>query len=92
MTSASNLGDLAHITIRDLRDLEGVLERPIGSLFASLGDGDLSALDAETLAGLFWLRYRRDDPTFTYDDALDLDLGAIGAASSAPKVTAAPAP
>lgn len=89
MSEAPDLGDLANITIRDLRDLEGVIGKPIGSLFASLAGGDMSGLDAETLAGLFWLRLRKDDPELSLDDVLDLDLGALGSASSG-KATAGP--
>jgi hypothetical protein len=84
-----DVGDLANITIRDLRDLEGVIGKPIGSLFQSLAGGDMSSLDAETLAGLFWLRLRKDDPELSLDDVLDLDLGALGP-DAGPKATAGP--
>jgi hypothetical protein len=82
--------DLSNITIRDLRDLEAVIGKPIGSLFESLAGGNLSGLDAETLAGLFWLRLRKDDPKITLDDVLDLDLG--GLAPTGPKATGGPTP
>lgn len=88
--TAPNLGDLANITIRDLRDLEAVTGRPIGALFEKLAGGDMTGLDAETLAGLIWLRMRKDDPTLTLDDVLDLDLGALGAGAAGPKAQAAP--
>lgn len=80
--------DLSNITVRDLKDLEGVIGKPIGSLFAALSGGDMSNLDADTLAGLFWLVLRKDDPELTLDGVLDLDLGALGQA--VPKVSGAP--
>jgi hypothetical protein len=73
-----DVGALAGITVRDLGDLEEQMGKPIGTLFEALSEGDLSGLDARTLAGLLWLRMRKDDPAMTYDDALDLDLGALG--------------
>ena len=88
MSATPDLGDLSNITIRDLRDLEGVIGKPIGALFSSLAGGDMAGLDAETLAGLFWLRLRKDDPELTLDDVLDLDLGALG--GTGPKATAGP--
>ena len=66
--------NLANITLRDLRDLEGVLGKPIGSLFAALAGGDISALGADLMAGLFWLRLRKDDPAVTLDDVLEHGL------------------
>lgn len=89
-----DLPDLSNITVRDLRDLEAVLERPIGSLFESLAGGDMSGLSADMLAGLLWLRLRKDDPALEFEGVLDMDLGALGAAgiSAAPKVTGAPTP
>ena len=74
----AEIGDLANITVGDLRDLEGVIGKPIGTLFAALSGGDMSGLDADTLAGLFWLRLRKDDPQLTLEDVYDLDLGALG--------------
>jgi hypothetical protein len=85
------LDDLSNITVRDLRDVESVIERPIGALFAALGGGDMSTLDADTLAALLWVRMRKDDPELTIEGVLDLDLGALGAEIS-PKATGAPTP
>ena len=79
------LGDLSNITVRDLRDVESVIERPIGALFTALSGGDMSLLDADTLAALLWVRMRKDDPELTLDDVFDLDLGALGAEISGPK-------
>ena len=79
------MGDLANITVRDLKDLETLTGRPIGTLFQALAGGDMSGLDADTLAGLFWLRLRKDDPALTIEGVLDMDLGALG--GPAPKVT-----
>jgi hypothetical protein len=78
--STIDVGALAGITIRDLGDLETEIGKPIGSLFEALQGGDLSGLDARTLAGLIWLRMRNDDPDLTYDAVLDLDLGALAPA------------
>lgn len=86
-----NVTELSGITIRDLAELEGVIGRPIGALFAAIGEGDMSGLDARTLAGLIWLRMRRDDPELTYEGVMDIDLGSLSQTSPAvngsPKVS-----
>ena len=74
-----DVAQLSGITIRELSELETVMGRPIGALFAALGDGNMSGLDARTLAGLIWLRMRKDQPDLTYDDVLDIDLGSLSA-------------
>ena len=84
--------DLSNITIRDLRDLEKVLGQPIGSVFEAMAGGDMSGLTADTMAGLIWLRMRKDDPELTIDGVLDLDLAGLGGSADAPKVTGAPTP
>ena len=83
--------DLSGITIRDLRELEKVLGKPIGSVFEAMAGGDMSGLTADTMAGLIWLRMRKDDPELTYDAVLDLDLAGLSGGSAAdPKATGAP--
>ena len=78
--------DLSNVTLRDLRDLESMMGKPIGSLFAALSGGDISSLSADLMAGLFWLRLRKDDPDLTLDDVLDMDLGGLNPTD--PKATA----
>ena len=83
--SASNF-DLSSITLRDLSELEKQLGTPIGALFEALAGGDMSALTTDLMAGLFWLRLRKDDPEITLDAVWDLDLGGLN--PTAPKVPA----
>jgi hypothetical protein len=86
-----DVGALAGITVRDLGDLEEQIGKPIGALFEKLTEGDLSGLDSRTLAGLLWLRMRKDDPELTYDDVLDVDLGTLTTTLAAgPKGSPAP--
>jgi hypothetical protein len=71
------LPDLTGVTMRDLKDLEGELGRPIGALLQGLAGGDMGAVDADVLAGLVWIRLRRDDPGVTIADVWGMDLGAF---------------
>jgi hypothetical protein len=76
--------DLSTITLRDLKDLEGMIGKPIGSLFAALSGGDVSELGADLMAGLFWLRLRKDNPELTLDAVWDMDLGGLNPGPKAP--------
>ena len=78
--------DLENITLRDLRELEAVIGKPIGSLFEALAGGDMSALGTDLMAGLFWVRLRKDDPNITLEEVWDMDLGGLSPNGSAPKV------
>ena len=79
MINASNF-DLSSITLRDLSELEKQIGKPIGALFEALAGGDMSALTTDLMAGLFWLRLRKDDPEVTLDDVWELDLGGLNPA------------
>jgi hypothetical protein len=85
-----DLPDLRGITLRDLKDLERALERPIGIVMKSLADGDVSKIDADVLAGLVWIRLRREDPAVTLDDVWAMDLSAFDELELDPKVSLGP--
>ena len=76
MIPTPDIGDLANITVRDLADLEAELGKPIGAVFEKLAGGDMSGLNVETLAGLLWLRLRKDDPDLTLEGSTTSTSGA----------------
>lgn len=53
------------LTIADVADIEDAVGRPIGELFT----GESSAPQGRALQALVWISMRRDDPSFTWEDA-----------------------
>jgi hypothetical protein len=75
--AVKDLPDLTGVSMRNLKDLERELGRPIGKILQGLADGDMDSVDADVLAGLVWIRLRRDDPNVTLAEVWEMDLGAF---------------
>jgi hypothetical protein len=86
-----NLPDLSGVTLRDLKDLEHELGRPIGAVLSGLAGGDMSNIDADVLAGLVWIRLRRDEPAITLAQVWELDLSAFDEELDSKKAPSSPA-
>ena len=57
--------DPDELTIADVADIEDAVGRPINELFT----GDSSAPQGRALQALVWISMRRDNPSFTFEDA-----------------------
>lgn len=58
------------LTIREMVEIQDITGKTSGAAFASLGQGDMKSLAAWML-----VIKRRDDPTVTLDDILDVHIG-----------------
>lgn len=68
--------DLAELTLRELSDVGAILAP------TSLVDAIQGPQMADALAALAYVRRRRDDPTFTLEDAFALRMGDIELANA----------
>lgn len=76
--------DLAEMTLRDLSDVGNVLAP------TSLVDAIQGPRMADAMAALAWIVRRREDPTFTLDDAFALRMGDIELANAGAVAGTAP--
>jgi len=53
------------LTIADVADIEDAVGRPIGELFT----GKTDSPQGRALQALVWISMRRNDPSFTFEDA-----------------------
>lgn len=73
--SVLNVGEfeLDSLTVSEIIEIEEVLDGPIDKVFAALADGEGSK-KGKALLVIGWLMRRREDPTFTMEQAGELRL------------------
>ena len=61
--------DLSTLKAREIRDLEVQLDVPISKMF-----GDETPSEMNVMIGIYWIATRRKDPTFTFEQAEDVNF------------------
>jgi len=66
--------DVSSLTIDDVVDLEAAVGQPISDIFS----GDGSAPQGKALKALVWIAKRKEDPSFSFEDAGRLSFADLG--------------
>lgn len=66
-----NRTGLAGLTLRELYEVERVAKVKVGAL------GDAKSLGAREMAAIGWVIRKRDDPGYTFEQALELTMGEV---------------
>jgi hypothetical protein len=73
--------DPSELSLREMGEISALFDAPLADVLQGVRQSD-------GIAAVAWLLIRRDDPTFTYDQALDLrmkDFEIVNEVAAAPK-------